>query len=417
MAQDPSASYNTGRDLAIIKKDGINNGFVYHPRHIPQTPLIRDIDGNLTWKGFVLGGIAALTFMTLLGYGATHGWFDSPDKEAPKYKEVKADKDKYVPGEKIKLSASWEDNKELKNASIHTKTKDNCTGWEIFSKELSGKQGSIEIEKTVSKSCEGKNISYFSDAFDKVGNYNKTPEKSISVKDITPPKAVKNFTAEAGTDHIKYKWENPDDEDFDHSEVYADGLLKGKLEKGVNEFNLTGLEPGSEHNLSVKTVDKAGNTNESSLKAMSLEAESTPVACNNEKLTLGYKDFHTQDAVEIYDPLVSGKVVIHGSMTEGVMVPSGCKILDVGIKVFGQNWGEGLHGPPGSKAEISVDDQAKDENIDNTMPHHHGSFYKYESGETFHNSFSVENKSSVILKIAMVGNAMMDFEKAYLAFS
>ena len=81
----------------------------------------------------------------------------------------------------------------------------------------------------------------------------------VQVKDTTPPGTVRNLTHEAGSDHILWTWENPDDKDFDEALVYIDGKFEGGTADG--EWLLDGLSPGETHTIGILTNDTSGNVN------------------------------------------------------------------------------------------------------------------------------------------------------------
>jgi len=142
-----------------------------------------------------------------------------------------------------------------------------------------------------------------------------------------------------------------------------------------------------------------------------------------DKITLTYNDFDLDDVCtsrknyckEANKP---GKAVIFGSMTKSnIPVPAGASKLEVTICICCNGDGEGLSGPAGSAAYIRVDSEERAERIDSTMNSHHGRYYKYEYCDTFSNTFIVEEREEVTLKIEMSGGARLDFEKAELTFS
>jgi hypothetical protein len=130
-------------------------------------------------------------------------------------------------------------------------------------------------------------------------------------------------------------------------------------------------------------------------------------------IVLSYEDFHHED-VTVNKEL--DKAIIYGSMSKGFRVPHGKTQLTVEITIPSDGWGEGLAGTEGSSAEIKVDDQVKYETITADLAHHHGYYYKYESGDKFSNSYDVTGKDNIVLTIEMVSGAHMDFKKATLTF-
>jgi hypothetical protein len=112
-----------------------------------------------------------------------------------------------------------------------------------------------------------------------------------------------------------------------------------------------------------------------------------------------------------------GKAVVYGSMTREVAVPAGANQLEARVSIPCNGWGEGLHGPAGSSAVISVDSERREEAIAGNMPYHHGSYYRYEYCTTFSSVFSVAGKPKVTLQIEVSNGAILDFQSATLVFS
>ena len=111
------------------------------------------------------------------------------------------------------------------------------------------------------------------------------------------------------------------------------------------------------------------------------------------------------------------KAVVYGSMSATLQVPSGATQVQVLVKIPCNGWGEGLHGPDGSEANIWIDNQARIEAINSSMSYHHGSYYRYETCGTFSNTWTLQGQSQVTLKIQMVNNAILDFYSATVIFS
>lgn len=110
------------------------------------------------------------------------------------------------------------------------------------------------------------------------------------------------------------------------------------------------------------------------------------------------------------------KAVIYGEMSKDIFLSSSYDNLDVTIFIPCNGWGEGLAGPDGSSAHIIVDDIIKVEEIDSTMPYHHGGYFKYEYCDNFTNTFNITGKNKVRLTIRMNDGARMDFQEARLKF-
>ncbi|MFQ6072224.1 MAG: DNRLRE domain-containing protein, partial [Methanosarcinales archaeon] len=80
-----------------------------------------------------------------------------------------------------------------------------------------------------------------------------------SVKDITPPSSIKNLQNKTGLTWINWTWNNPSDQDFNHTMIYLDGVFK--INTSLNYYNATSLTPNTTHTISTHTVDKYGNIN------------------------------------------------------------------------------------------------------------------------------------------------------------
>ncbi|WP_370572067.1 PGF-pre-PGF domain-containing protein, partial [Methanomethylovorans sp.] len=78
--------------------------------------------------------------------------------------------------------------------------------------------------------------------------------------DITPPASVTNLgETDVGTEWINWQWTNPEDPDFSHVMVYLDAVFI--TNSSDSDYNATGLEEGTTHIISTRTVDTNGNIN------------------------------------------------------------------------------------------------------------------------------------------------------------
>jgi len=71
--------------------------------------------------------------------------------------------------------------------------------------------------------------------------------------------SITNLQNVTGETWINWTWTNPDDEDFNHTMVYLDGVLKDNVSEPF--YNATGLTPETEYEIGTHTVDKAGIIN------------------------------------------------------------------------------------------------------------------------------------------------------------
>jgi hypothetical protein len=99
---------------------------------------------------------------------------------------------------------------------------------------------------------------------DTTGNVNQTwkndTERTSKLQDKTPPGTVVNLhMTSIGTDYIEWGWSNPSDSDFNHVDIYMNGVLKDDNLKGTNIYRATGLSPGTTYTIGIRTVDNNGN--------------------------------------------------------------------------------------------------------------------------------------------------------------
>ncbi len=82
--------------------------------------------------------------------------------------------------------------------------------------------------------------------------------------DKTPPASVTDLNeTKVGTNYIIWEWKNPLDKDLNHTMIYLNNELLTNLSKIITKFNVTNLTPDTEYKIGIKTVDEAGNINQS----------------------------------------------------------------------------------------------------------------------------------------------------------
>ncbi|MFZ3382604.1 MAG: NosD domain-containing protein [Candidatus Methanoperedens sp.] len=80
--------------------------------------------------------------------------------------------------------------------------------------------------------------------------------------DTTPPAIITNLAnVTYASTYINWSWTDPADIDFNHVEVYLDGIQKPNILAGVRYYNATGLMASTTHEISTRTVDNSGNVN------------------------------------------------------------------------------------------------------------------------------------------------------------
>ncbi|UGV41647.1 PGF-pre-PGF domain-containing protein [Methanococcoides orientis] len=96
---------------------------------------------------------------------------------------------------------------------------------------------------------------------DIVGNINSSWINSSvnTTADTTAPSSITGLVGSPGETWINWSWTNPSDPDFDHVELYLNGVLK--LNSSSTYYNATPLTANTSYELSTRTVDIVGNIN------------------------------------------------------------------------------------------------------------------------------------------------------------
>ncbi|WP_048902045.1 lectin like domain-containing protein [Methanohalophilus mahii] len=133
---------------------------------------------------------------------------------------------------------------------------------------------------------------------------------NICIKAFTslPPSTVSNLTATTGPSWINWTWSNPDDKDFNHTEIYVNNTLI--FNTSDTYYNLTGLVDGTNHSIGLKTVDTDGYVNSTWINNTSQTLDIAPATITDLHVTSSTSDFlawgwtnpanHDFDHVEIY---------------------------------------------------------------------------------------------------------------------
>lgn len=117
------------------------------------------------------------------------------------------------------------------------------------------------------------NVSSTLMVYDENGNMEKSEHFSINISSknmadqftiplikIDSLPSITNLQSTNGTFWINWTWTNPMDTDFNHTEIYIDGIFQTNT--SAEYFNATDLEPEKEYTISTRTVDISGNVNE-----------------------------------------------------------------------------------------------------------------------------------------------------------
>ena len=83
--------------------------------------------------------------------------------------------------------------------------------------------------------------------------------ETIIVNDISPA-SITNLQSTNSTTWINWTWTNPSDPDFNHTEIYLNGIFQTNT--SAVYFNTTGLQPETVYTIGTRTIDNDGNLNE-----------------------------------------------------------------------------------------------------------------------------------------------------------
>lgn len=117
------------------------------------------------------------------------------------------------------------------------------------------------------------------------------------------PASITNLQSISGIIWLNFTWVNPEDSDFNHTEIYLDGIFQTNTSSEY--FNITGLQPSKSYTISTRTVDIYGNVNqtwvnltETTLPMVDFTANSTS---GDEPLNVKFTDYSTDAALWEWD--------------------------------------------------------------------------------------------------------------------
>ncbi|MEA1866327.1 MAG: Ig-like domain-containing protein, partial [Euryarchaeota archaeon] len=79
-------------------------------------------------------------------------------------------------------------------------------------------------------------------------------------EDFTPPSTITHLHPTAATTYINWTWTNPPDPNFHHTEIYLNNVFQTITSS--RHHNATDLAPETSYTISTRTVDTAGNINQ-----------------------------------------------------------------------------------------------------------------------------------------------------------
>lgn len=107
--------------------------------------------------------------------------------------------------------------------------------------------------------------------------------------DITPPSSVSNLDEmDKGTTWLLWGWTNPSDPDFNHTEVYVDGVFKANVYAPDHTYDAAGLSPVTTYEIGTRTVDDSGNVNTTGVKDTAITCSTDDYFVYGEHPVSGY---------------------------------------------------------------------------------------------------------------------------------
>ena len=84
-----------------------------------------------------------------------------------------------------------------------------------------------------------------------------------AANETTPPASIGDLRViNSGATYINWGWANPTDPDFDHTDIYINGVFKVSIPKGTSIYREISLAPYTVYKIDTHTVDTYGNVNQ-----------------------------------------------------------------------------------------------------------------------------------------------------------
>jgi hypothetical protein len=85
---------------------------------------------------------------------------------------------------------------------------------------------------------------------------------TITYSESVPPNGVSNLAETLTAGHwILWNWTNPNDPDFNHTEIWVNGTFTANASSPSRSYNVTGLLQNTEYEIETRTADSNGNVN------------------------------------------------------------------------------------------------------------------------------------------------------------
>lgn len=123
----------------------------------------------------------------------------------------------------------------------------------------SNSSASVEVNTTRIVFDENGNATQSEPITIKINSTNLKDQYQLPLID-TPPSSITNLQFTNDTIWLKWTWTNPKDADFNHTEIYLNGVFQTNT--SAEYFNATELQSETNYTLSTRTVDNSRNINE-----------------------------------------------------------------------------------------------------------------------------------------------------------
>jgi subtilase family serine protease len=141
---------------------------------------------------------------------------------------------------------------------------------------------SVPSDKTLSLSTGTNNLNMKTQSYTIFGpgTYSLSIILNNSVQSNPPPASVTNLhNISYASNYINWTWTNPADSDFDKVMIYLNGTFQRNVTNGTQYYNATGLTPNTMYEIGTRTVDIAGNINDTWVNRSATTAQlSNPIS-------------------------------------------------------------------------------------------------------------------------------------------
>ena len=256
-----SRTPNTG-DSIVVTVDVTDNVGV---RSVAASGVALANTGGNVWKGSIVAEEGTHTVSVTASDASGNTAVDksasytatTPDTEAPVIKSVSLSSSTPDTGDSIVVTVDVTDNVGVRSVAASGVALVN-TGGNVWEGCIVAEEGTHTVSVTT---------------VDEAGNValdNSTSYTALTPYNL-PHSSITNLQSTTGNNWVNWTWQNPLETDFNHTEIYLDGIFQTST--SAEYFNATGLEPETSYTIGTRTVDINGNVNETWVNATAITKE------------------------------------------------------------------------------------------------------------------------------------------------